>query len=143
MKGRLQVIAAGESDERLVKARRSLWTQISPASQASFTAPSMPGTEISREDGEGEDEGDVKDAGEINPPKEPSSEFCLVLLWPHYVDHLVLGAGQTRHVHRLVGDRDGGGALLVGTDEGGRSEQEGSPEVGVKPVVWTTVEVHP
>ena len=148
MKGRLQVVAAGESDERLVKARRQQWTQISPAAQASFAATTVPGAQTqSKENGGREEKGGDEGGGEETEAiKEPTDEFCLVLLWPNFVDHLELGDGQTRHTHQLDGDRDGGGVALPGGGKQGSCTdgRGGAGEVGpLKGFVWTTTEVYP
>eukprot|EP00904_Undaria_pinnatifida_P014090 jgi/Undpi1/9811/HiC_scaffold_27.g12265.m1 len=144
IKGRLQVVADGDSDERLAKARRHQWTRISPAAQASFATTAVPGAETLKknEGGEGgrEGEGGTKGKGQREVIKEPTEEFCLVLLWPNFVDHLELGGEQTRHTHQLEGGRDGGGVWLPGAfaDDGGAGEagaRQGS--------VWTTTAVNP
>lgn len=149
VKGRLQVIGASETDEKLAKARKHQWTQISPSSQASFATSLIPGEEIPEEhergaadvekgkSGEGEGNCDAQQ----QPPKDPVDEFCLVLLWPYLVDHLVLKDGQRRHVHTLVGDCDGGGVPLRkdGTDGG----QEGWESDVKRALEWRTVAVNP
>lgn len=184
MKGRLQVITAEENNEVLAKARLHQWTQISPASQASFATSLIPGEEISHEsDTEGladggdsadsekgaADEGAAKggrptrrrggssgsdrDAAEEeeNQSKTPvSDDFCLVLLWPNFVDHLRLGDGQTRNLHKIQGDRDGGGELLAARAPASL-EAPGAAETGVEeegggaapPVTWVTMAVNP
>lgn len=167
VRGRLQVVDVEESNEALAKARRHQWTQISPASQASFATSLIPGLEIpargesaasedsgdsgpEKEGGVGEGTGkrerstrqrggattDAESKGE--PSQEPVSEdFCLVLLWPQFVDHLRLGDIQTRNVHKIKGDRDGGGVPLAGS---GAPGAEGRlPE----PVAWVTMTVNP
>ncbi|CAM9320233.1 unnamed protein product, partial [Laminaria digitata] len=104
VKGRLQIVAAGESDERLAKARSHQWTQISPSAQASFAATTMPGAPMGGEGEGGGGQVQAGDGGETGAIKEPTDEFCLVLLWPSFVDHLELRDGQTRHTHQLDGD---------------------------------------
>lgn len=154
VKGRLQVVAVGESDERLSKARRQQWTQISPAAQASFAATTMPGAQIQpKEDGGREEGGDEREGGgdgggggELEAIKEPTDEFCLVLLWPNFVDHLELGGGQRRHTHQLDGGGDGGGVALPGGGKQGAcaDDRGGAGEVGQpKGFDWTTTEVYP
>lgn len=143
VKGRLQIIQAGESDERLAKARRHQWTQISPSSQASFESSLIPGLEIMDPGVEDDGRKVEEEAGHTrkhDSPKEPSDEFCLVFFWPNCVDHLVLKDKQTRHLHKLVGDIDGGGVRVLGaaTEGGGALEGSGSQEVA-----WTTVAVTP
>lgn len=167
MRGRLQVVGVEESNEVLAKARRHQWTQISPASQASFATSLIPGLEVpargespTSEDGgdsgpekdDGVEEGAKKrgrptrqrgrvtaDAeGKGEPSKEPISEdFCLVLLWPQFVDHLRLGEEQTRNVHKIKGDRDGGGAPLA------RGGAPGGESWVPEPVDWVTMTVNP
>lgn len=112
------MVGPEESNEALAKARRHQWTQISPASQASFATSLIPGLEppAREESVHSGDAGPEKDGGvgegTVNrdrptrqkrrvtadaegkgePPKEPvSDDFCLVLLWPQFVDHLRLG----------------------------------------------------
>lgn len=78
------------------------------------------------------------DGGVGESPTEPvSDEFCLVLLWPRLVDHLRLGDTQTRNVHKIDGNRDGGGAPLKGG--GGPGAERWMPE----PVAWVTMAVNP
>ncbi|CAN0121281.1 unnamed protein product, partial [Ectocarpus fasciculatus] len=164
VKGRLQVVDAGESDETLAKARRHQWTQISPASQASFETSLIPGLEVPPEpqtdrsdDGGatgttkegsqtrrrgGEEEASVSE-GDVSK-SSVSDDFCLVLLWPSFVDHLRLVDGQSRSVHKIAGDRDGGGALLAGASaaaaRAGASDADG---VRQAPVTWLTMSVNP
>lgn len=178
IKGRLQVVDAGEGDEVLAKARRHQWTQISPAAQGSFATSLIPGLPIQSgsetppsegggDSASGKDEGtedrsdhrrgrgrgrgrgnsenmdNADDAGnEVEPSKElaVSEDFCLVLLWPTFVDHLRLGGEQLRNVHKIKGDRDGGGALLAASEveaSAGIRESESSG------VAWVTMAVNP
>lgn len=169
VRGRLQVVDVEEADEVLAKARRHQWTQISPASQASFATSLIPGLEVpaqgtSPPSEDGGDSGPEKaggvggkgtakrerstrqrgraaaDAeGEGEPSEHPavSDDFCLVLLWPRFVDHLQLGDVQTRNIHRIEGDSDGGGAPLAG--EGASRAEDWVPE----PVAWVTMSVNP
>lgn len=174
IKGRLQVVGAGERDEVLAKARRHQWTQISPTAQSSFATSLIPGLEIppvgleippsedggdsvsekdkAVEDGSdrprergGDKSEDINNAdaagNEVDPSKEPavaavSEDFCLVLLWPKFVDHLQLGEVQSRSVHKIKGDRDRGGALVVDVGPGGLEPE--SPGVA-----WVTMAVNP
>eukprot|EP00903_Cladosiphon_okamuranus_P011488 g10820.t1 len=79
----------------------------------------------------------VNAEGEVEPSIVPVSEdFCLVLLWPRVVDHLRLGDPQKRSIHKIEGDRDGGGAPLAG---GGAGTEGYVPE----PVAWVTMSVNP
>lgn len=164
------MVDAEESNEVLAKARRHQWTQISPASQASFATSLIPGLEAPAR-GESpppsEDSGDSgpeRDGGEgakgtakrerttrqrgrasadaqgkeEEPSKVPvSDDFCLVLLWPRFVDHLRLGEVQTRNIHKIKGDKDGGGAPLAGGDAPGA--ESWVPER----VTWVTMAVNP
>ncbi|CAM9662989.1 unnamed protein product, partial [Hapterophycus canaliculatus] len=174
VKGRLQVVSAEEDDEVLAKARLHQWTQISPASQASFATSLIPGLEIPSEsetqasaDGSGDgatkrerptrrrggssgSDRDTAREGEQRSMAPVSDDFCLVLLWPNFVDHLRLGDGQTRNLHKIRGDRDGGGALLAarapGSSEvpgaaGAGAEEEG--RVAAPGVNWVTMAVNP
>lgn len=108
VKGRLQVVGASETDQKLIKARNHQWKQISPASQASFATNLIPGLEISDEQRDaapaaaapGKRHGGHTETLAEFP--EPVDDFCLVLLWPHRVDHLVLKGAQHRHTHTLV-----------------------------------------
>lgn len=166
MKGRLQIVAAGESDERLKEARKQQWTQISPSARASFAISLIPGLGILNEDREREEEGKIGRKGGVGDPdppeEEPTDAFCLVLLWPNCVDHLMLAEGQTRHVHRLVEERDGEGGYkyLQGDKEGTTtattiapttavsSERERTQEEEVGPqqqpaACWTSIAVNP
>ncbi|CAN0062383.1 unnamed protein product [Scytosiphon promiscuus] len=189
VKGRLQVVTADEDNEVLAKARLHQWTQISPASQASFATSLIPGLEISHEqethsspdggdsagsdgdtDAGGAGEGATKrdrrtrrrggsgsgsdrdrgEGGESTSKTPVSDDFCLVLLWPHFVDHLRLGDGQTRNLHKIQGDRDGGGALLgaqapessgpPGATGAGAEEERREEELRV---TWVTMAVNP
>ena len=152
VKGRLEVVAAGESNEKLAKARRHQWTQISPSSRASFATPLTPGEEkstggqVEEEAGRDEDKGAEEETG---CPGEPSNDFCLVLLWPNRVDHLVLKDGQTRHVHTLTRPREvDGGGLQSGVGGGGEAgdgenQSEASEGDGRQSAEWKTVEVNP
>lgn len=171
IKGRLQVVDAGETDEVLAKARRHQWTQISPAAQSSFATSLIPGLEIAPSEGGGdsvsekdtakedrlnspreggggnsEDMDNADAAGnERDPSKEPaavSEEFCLVLLWPKVVDHLQLGKVQSRNVHKIRGGRDGEGAL-VGTTAVEVEVGTGSREPESPGVAWVTMAVNP
>ncbi|CAN0371354.1 unnamed protein product, partial [Ectocarpus sp. 13 AM-2016] len=99
VKGRLQVVDAGESDEALAKARRHQWTQISPASQSAFGSSLIPGLEVPPEP-----QTDHSDDGDVSK-SSVSDDFCLVLLWPSFVDHLRLGDGQSRSIYKIRGDR--------------------------------------
>lgn len=75
--------------------------------------------------------------GKGEPSKVPVAEdFCLVLLWPRFVDHLRLGDVQKRNIHKIEGDRDGGGAPLPG---GGAGTEGCVPD----PVAWVTMSVNP
>lgn len=140
VRGRLQVIAVGEADEKLAKARRSQWTQISPAARASFVAPLMPGSEMSPEQvTEAESRRSSRgDPAPLEAPEEPTDDFCLVLLWPHCVDHLELRDGQRRRVHTLL-------------PEGGHGEPHRSNaepidmvrQAGRSEGTWKTTEVVP
>ena len=169
VKGRLQVVDVGESDEVLAKARRHQWKQISPASQASFATSLIPGLEApaggenntgsggdsdsetgtskrgrsTRQRGKASTKDGADAEGGGGPCEEPvSDEFCLVLLWPHFVDHLRLGDKQTRNVHKIKGDRDGGGTLLSGT-AAARAEEGKGGGVPEAPVAWVTMAVNP
>eukprot|EP00752_Nemacystus_decipiens_P009839 g8777.t1 len=169
VRGRLQVVDVEESNEVLAKARRHQWTQISPASQASFATSLIPGLEApvrgeSLPTEGSDDSGPEKDGseggrgsgerkrstrqrggraaaeaeGKGEPSKAPvSDDFCLVLLWPQVVDHLRLGDVQTRNIHKIKGDRDGGGAPLGGGDAPGAGGWV--PE----PITWVTAAVNP
>lgn len=149
IKGRLQVIAAGESDELLSKARRHQWTQISPSARASFETSLIPGEEAFPPARDGSGEVDAEEVAGKNPASveegdagssgEPNSNFCLVLLWPNRVDHLVLKDGQTREVHTLQGGIDGGDFHLGGVVKQG--EVSGNGFQSMKE--WTTVSVNP
>lgn len=81
--------------------------------------------------------------GDPDPPEEPCDDFCLVLFWPHFVDHLVLKDGQTRHVHKLFGAKDGGGVPLAGKSveaiEGEVEQESGARQ----PLEWKTLTVNP
>lgn len=150
--------AEDTADERLAKARRHQWTHISPAAQASFASPLMPGVRIFDTEA-GEEEKEEKKEDERNRAREqldviaePTDDFCLVLLWPHRVDHLELRDGQRRHVHRVVGGRDGGGTRLTRSSLSLDEEEEGvigeggggeASVVGSQPVAWTTMAVNP
>ncbi|CAB1113600.1 unnamed protein product [Ectocarpus sp. CCAP 1310/34] len=165
VKGRLQVVDAGESDEALAKARRHQWTQISPASQTSFESSLIPGlgvppephtdhsddggatgtmqegSQTHRRGGEGEasvSEGDVSKSS-------VSDEFCLVLLWPSFVDHLRLADGQSRSIYKIRGDRDGAGVILAGVSAAAAREDASGGTDGVpqSPVTWVTMAVNP
>ncbi len=173
VRGRLQVVDVGESDEVLAKARRHQWSQISPASQASFATSLIPGLEVpagedrdpgrsggsdsekeseagmgaarrersTRQRGKASGKDDADAEGRGGPLEVPiSDDFCLVLLWPHFVDHLRLGDKQTRNVHKIKGDRDGGGALLSGADGARVDGGGGAPESAV---AWVTMAVNP
>lgn len=100
---------------------------------------------------EEEEDGGKGDREPLEAIAEPAEEFCLVLLWPHRVDHLELRDGQRRHVHRVVGDRDGGGVRLkrssLPLDEGeegvvGEGGGDGAG-AGSQPVAWKTMAVNP
>lgn len=159
------MVDAGESDEALAKARRHQWTQISPASQASFENSLIPGLEVPPEPqtdqlddggatgatkkgsqtrrGEGEEESS-KSEGHVSK-NSVSDEFCLVLLWPSFVDHLRLVDGQSRNFHKIAGDRDGGGAILADATaaaarEGASDREDRAPRT---PVTWVTMSVNP
>jgi len=152
----------GEVNDVLAKARRHEWSQIGPALLEFYETSTslMPGLEIpvvgekdpGRSCGSGSENGDevgtgaarwggsTRQRGEGGSPEAPmSDDFCLVLLWPHCVDHLRLGDTQTRSVHRIEGERDGGGALLSGA-VGAGPEGGGVPEV---PVTWVTMALNP
>ncbi|CAM9430310.1 unnamed protein product, partial [Sphacelaria rigidula] len=113
VKGRLQVVSVSEVDPKLIKARNHQWTQISPASRASFASNLIPGLEIADEEQQQGDaapaaaEQDIQETKVSSDVAEPADDFCLVLLWPSQVDHLVLKGGQTRHSHTLVEGQHG------------------------------------
>lgn len=175
IKGRLQVVDAGESDEVLAKARRHQWTLISPAAQGSFATSLIPGSEIppgletppsegggdsvsdkstaegrsnrprGRGGGNSEDTENADGSGDVVEPSKElavSEDFCLVLMWPNFVDHLQLGEVQLRNVHKIKGDRDGGGIVLgtrtVKVEDGPGGRQPESPDVA-----WVTMGVNP
>ncbi|CAM9528990.1 unnamed protein product [Ectocarpus sp. 6 AP-2014] len=165
VKGRLQVVDAGESDEVLAKARRHQWNQINPASQASFETSLIPGLEVppepqtdhsddagatgtTQEGSQTHRRGGENEASESEGDASRSSvsdEFCLVLLWPSFVDHLRLVDGQSRSIHKITGDRDGGGAILAGVTaaaamEGASGGTDGVPQ---SPITWVTMAVNP
>lgn len=135
VRGRLQVVAAGEGDERLAKARRSQWAQISPAAQASFATSLIPGLEMTEEEVAAVES--KRDEDPFEPPKEPLDAFCLVLLWPQSVDHLELKDGQRRHLHTAVQFRDPEGGDSETSNECGDEMQRHSI------TAWKTVAINP
>lgn len=125
-----------------MKARRHQWTQISPSARASFETALIPGEEVlppaGDSSGEVDAEGVSTEEGDAGASGEPNINFCLVLLWPNRVDHLLLKDGQTRKVHKLQGGIDGGGFNFGGVREQG--EVSGN---GFLSKEWTTVSVNP
>ncbi|CAM9386288.1 unnamed protein product, partial [Discosporangium mesarthrocarpum] len=109
IKGSLQVVHARETDNTLMNMRKVQWTQISPASRASFNTPHIPGLEIAENIREEEDVTKGAEGGAGESLENPSDEFCLVLLWPSSMDHLMLSGTQRRRRHVLVEETLGAG----------------------------------
>lgn len=142
------MVAAGEQDETLAKARRYQWTQISPASQASFATSLIPGLEVPEEAAniataleEGLENHDSGRAEPPPPPEEPADDFCLVLMWPQRVDHLELKGEQRRHVYSAVGDMNAGEIPSGSTDA--VFVEDGNTRDARQGRLWTRLSVQP
>lgn len=94
--GNLQLITATEQELQLQQLRHTTWQQLSDAARSQFAwpPPAQPVAEQS--------------AFEVTQPdaKLPLSNFCLLMLIPHQVDHLQLKPNpQQRCWYRLQADK--------------------------------------
>ncbi|CAM9945124.1 unnamed protein product [Choristocarpus tenellus] len=124
--GSLQVVHAGEVDNTLVNLRRDQWTHISPSSQASFASSLIPGLTLEEADIACEERKEGK-GGSVTSLENPVDDFCLVLLWPSSVDHLVLDGTHRRCLHTLE------------EGQGGYSDEGVGPKTGV----WSSRALNP
>ncbi len=96
--GQLTLVGADYPDQTLKEARQTTWQDLSDAARLQFAWP-HPG------------EARTEDNGAFSPPspdpKQPLSNFCLILLQPVQVDHLELrGDPQNRSLYYQTSDRD-------------------------------------
>ncbi len=96
--GQLTLVGADYPDQTLKDARQTTWQDLSDAARLQFAWP-HPG------------EARTEDDGAFSPsspdPKQPLSNFCLILLEPVQVDHLELrGDPQNRSLYYQNSDRD-------------------------------------
>jgi PPOX class probable FMN-dependent enzyme len=103
--GRAFVYGPRSEDATALRARRELWTELSPATQRTFFGPA-PGSVV-EESGHRPDGGGPAGDG---PPDSPPDSFCLLWFVPEWVDVLDLSTEpNTRHIHT----RDAAGAWSV------------------------------
>ena len=105
IEGSLALVGASEPDEKLARARKAAWTNLSDGAREQFFWPT-PGAPLAADVGADEgstaapiDPRDLAAAGEKPEPPPPSPHFALLLLKPERVDQLRLSRPQRRWLH--------------------------------------------